>query len=168
MIFHTCHTFLEDADVVRKDWDCASEVTQQASLHYESRLKDGWDLAGSFGLTYVHGSILERSYKMGAFTAQVEMPGMLGAACLYLLNDVGYGQKYAIHFQHRCARFSDLWKLPLTPLEVDIRPLFYYVFFDFEGDRTLWRQVAPDMIEVLNGIGLGLLRVVKPQLFIGA
>lgn len=168
MLFHTCHTFIEDVDVVRKDWDCATETTHEASLHYEERLKEGWDLAGSFGLTYVYGSLLERSFKMGAFTAQVQMPGMLGAACLYLLNDVGYGQKYALHFQKRCARFAERWSLPLTPLEVDSRPLFYYVFFDLEGDRSVWKQVAPDMMEVLNGIGLGLLRVVKPQLFTGA
>jgi hypothetical protein len=65
-------------------------------------------------------------------------------------------QKFCISFQART--WGKRWSLPVPPLEIESRPLLYYVSFQLNNDPTAFADAISDHYPLLNAYGMAVIQ----------
>ncbi len=68
-------------------------------------------------------------------------------------------QKACISFQART--WGKRWSLPVPPLEIDSRPLLYYVFFQLKDDPSGFADTILDHLPLMNAYGMAIIQSQK-------
>lgn len=161
MNFHTVLAVVPRLDVVRRDWE-VNENTDSIAKRYQEKLpvRRG-DVTVDFADSPTKATIFSAS-KVGAAITDLEVEGIVGIGGLVLAGKSSrQEQRYAIRFMQNMERVMkpSKWHVPLPPLEVETRPLFYYVLFRLGGPGgEAWYEIAEKVIRRANGLGVALLR----------
>lgn len=160
MNFHIVITTAKEAEWQRKD--CVSDAdTEEIACYYGTLLQCGADLTLNFEDGKIKGFVIEHSYDTAIMNLEIE--GKLGLGILIL----GGNKASSREEQRYCKLFSKKmgfakWYLPMPPLEIESRPLFYYVLFKLTNDYELeqeWDDLVERVISRANGLGVAFLSV---------
>jgi hypothetical protein len=117
MIFHTCWSFLDDPDkeVRRQDWDTVDPITEASAKLYKKRLPmKGLDAISES--SFFHGRVNYQT-PFGAAICHLNMPGIVGLACLFLTGKVPLmEQRFCLRYQKGISNLQGNPRLLLTPL----------------------------------------------------
>lgn len=156
--FHTVSVTAPSDEWVRDDWTVDEKMDQFAQLYakYLPTQRGRLDLPYDDLNTEV---TLVNATKQGAAILHLEVPKIVGIGMLVMSGyDAAADTHYAKRFMKKCSSIA--WRLPLPPLEVENRPLFYYALFRLseavEGQK--WFDLADRVVRKANSLGVALLR----------
>ena len=159
MNFHTITTTAKMADWQRRDCTVDAE-TEETARYYGAVLLGGKkDLGLRFDEVTLKCWMLEHSHDVAIMN--LEVTDELGMGMLILGGTHAASKREQVY----CKRFSKVmgfhnpdWYLPMPPLEIESRPLFYYVLFRLEREPGAWEDLATKVIRRANGLGIAFLR----------
>jgi hypothetical protein len=166
MDFHQLVTVVSMETFTRKDIEIGMETEALVSRYVKELKESNTNITIQYkDMSLV--SLISKKSKYGPAILYFYVPDTLGINLLMLPNDHIQGQKYAIKFMHMiagaCMNTKAKWRLPIPPLEIARRPLFYYVVYRMAGAATgeEWDSLANTAISRANAAGIALLRTNK-------
>lgn len=90
----------------------------------------------------------------------LEIDDWVGFGILYLSGRLPpIEQKYCMNYQSRMK--TDKWCLPLPPLEIMPRPLFYYTMYKTGGpEGQEWFAKAEELVKKANALGAAVMNII--------
>lgn len=135
----------------RKDWRHIDHLTNESVEFYKN--KDLRCLNAINGTSEYSGKVMKKT-QYGAAICNIHMAGIVGLACLFLSGRVPkIEQKFCRNFQKYLGD-----KAVCPPLEIDSRPLFYYIIFNLD-ETDLWKTSANELLLWSHGIGISVLNL---------
>ncbi len=162
-MFHQVHAFSEEPELFRQDVEKPDMIAVETSDYFTGKIKRNAFLPISFGKTDLTMNVHHFS-KFGTMICTVDIktdsPGLtVGAIGLFLTGQVpGVDQRFCGIYQKSIGEtFGRAWRLPVPPMEIESRPLFFYTILNLDGG-TVWKKASEELIQRANGIGWALMR----------
>lgn len=157
-MFHTITAIAPGVDYTQKTLNVEGDIQKFASMYQCHMPIRRGDVTVSFADVAVRATVLEAS-RYGAARISMEAKGKLGLSGLILGGKSPIvDDRFIKRFMRRNARTE--WRLPIPPLEISRRPLFYYAIFGFNDSMSGqdWYDLVENVTKKSNGLGVALLR----------
>jgi len=158
MSFHVVSVICPRNDFSRRQMELDAETEEVARYYHALLLTSMGDLSVNFKDVKIKGCVMEHHEDMAIMN--LEVGNRLGMGTLVLggkKEGSRREQKYCIKFMSRLAK---TFRLPIPPLEIMPRPLFYYVLFRLGDDQgSEWYDLVENVVQKANGLGIAFLKL---------